>query len=720
MRGVAKAFTACVAVFCAACGGGGEPTFVFDGGRPDGAMPPPYRPPGCRADGGADAACGDAAVTPPPDDAGVDAGPPPPPCNEVTFVYRDTDGDVESVWVSGSWLADDEGSWPLPEAGALALARDPAPDDDTWRATTLVEPIQPHQYKLILVREGGGVEWIPDPMNPLTAPDGVTGGVNSLLEICEETACGDVAEFDWRDTVMYFVMVDRFYDSDDDADPVPGATGGNAATGPSGQYEGGDLPGVEEKLAYLAELGVTSIWLSAPYDNRDANGAAIDTDCSDGSCDLNRYSGYHGYWPSPADIDYSTPDDPTPIPAVEDRIGSADDLRSLVDAAHDTVGANGHGMKMLFDYVMNHVDVDSGLYDAHPDWFAEQDGRFRLCGPENLWEDEEWGVKCAFTSYLPPFDFSHTDARQWSIDDALWWAKAYDLDGYRLDAIKHVPMVWLEDLRARLNAEILDAPDDRFYLVGETFDYDNRGNLKRFVDPETKLDGQFDFPFKARLCEAVLRDGSLETFASWMQGNDGFYGPGAIMTTWIGNHDIPRAIHFASGQIDNCRQGSDASNGWTSSYPQPTDAAPYERLGVAFAIMMTNPGVPLIYYGDEIGLAGGGDPDNRRMMEWNDDALLAPQRALRDEVATLATIRGENPVLGRGRRETLSSDIDTWVYRMTGCEDDAVVVAINKADGERTVTVPSGTYDDLVSGGTRMGGSAILPARSYLVLRPLD
>jgi glycosidase len=59
-----------------------------------------------------------------------------------------------------------------------------------------------------------------------------------------------------------------------------------------------------------------------------------------------------------------------------------------------------------------------------------------------------------------------------------------------------------------------------------------------------------------------------------------------------------------------------AGNGWTQNYPQPTDAAPYERLGLAFAVMFTNPGIPLIYYGDEIGLAGGGDPDNRRMMPW--------------------------------------------------------------------------------------------------------
>jgi glycosidase len=130
--------------------------------------------------------------------------------------------------------------------------------------------------------------------------------------------------------------------------------------------------------------------------------------------------------------------------------------------------------------------------------------------------------------------------------------------------------------------------------------------------------------------------------------------------------------------------------------------------------------VPLIYYGDEVGLAGGGDPDNRRMMPWEDQGatLLAPQVALRDAVRTLARIRGENPVIGRGRRVTISANQDTWVYRMTGCSGVGdVVVAINRADGASSVTIPDGSYDDLVSGGAATGGSTSLPPRSFRVLR---
>jgi glycosidase len=571
-----------------------------------------------------------------------------------------------------------------------------------------------YEYKLVL----NDSEWIPDPENPDRVDD-TFGDSNSVLTVdCSDMSgggtCGDLDAFDWRDTVMYFAMIDRFSDSDGRNDSVPGATDGDS-DGPSGQYEGGDLQGIIDQMDYLTQLGVTALWLSAPYENRDSAGAAIDS-----SADPNFYSGYHGYWPSPANVDFSSPESPRPDPAVESRVGTAEDLHALVAAAHGAESANGQGVKVLFDYVMNHVDVESGLYASHPEWFATRDGSFALCGPENLWDDPFWGTRCAFTDYLPPFEFDNDDARAWSINDALWWAREFDIDGYRLDAIKHVSLQWLTDLRARLNGEFEDPDGGRFYLVGETFSYDDRDLLARFVDPETMLDGQFDFPFKARLCEAVFTpSGSLADFAGWLSGNDSFYGQGALMTTWIGNHDIPRAIHFASREIGNCREGSFPGNGWTNGFNQPAAAAPYERLGVAFAIMMTNPGIPLIYYGDEIGLAGGGDPDNRRMMVFADGDLLAPQVALRDAVSTLGRIRAENPVVARGRRITRSSTRDTWVYSMVGCGVGSpdVTVAINRANAATSVDVPVGSYLDLVEGGSMEGGSIPVPARGFRVLR---
>jgi glycosidase len=537
----------------------------------------------------------------------------------------------------------------------------------------------------------------------MTAGSGGTGVVEP--GVCEG--------FDWRDTVMYFVLTDRFYDSDASASPVAGASEGDAAQGPSAQYEGGDLAGLTAKLPYLADLGVSALWITAPYENRNVAGAAINPEA-----DTHMYSGFHGYWPSPADIDYTSPLAPLPKPQVESRIGTDESLKALVSAAHASTSKNGQGIKVLFDYVMKHVDTESAFYAAHQDWFYAEDGEFPLCAVDDRWDDEFYGTRCAFTDYLAPFDFYKPEVRAWSVNDAVWWAKEYGIDGYRLDAIKHVPLEWLTELRTALNTNV--DTGEPFYLVGETFAYDDPELIKKFVDPATMLDGQFDFPFKARLCEAVFTPGGqLAAFAQWMDGNDSYYGAGSIMTTWIGNHDVPRAIHFASGQITNCRQGSDPGNGWAqASYMQPTDAVAYERLGLAFAVMMTNPGIPLIYYGDEVGLAGGGDPDNRRAMPWDDTTLNAHQIALRDRVKKLAAIRGTNSVIGRGVRTTLAATGDIWVYKLSGCEGAPdVLVAINKADAASSVTLPDGTYTDLMAGTSVMGGDTMLPARSFLVLQ---
>ena len=615
---------------------------------------------------------------------------PAPPCGVVTFSY--VNQSAGSVKLAGSFLGAEDWAQSLTEMRQV---------NGVWRITTTLDEGR-NLYKFVVDDNN----WIADPGNMVGVDDGF-GGQNSVLDVSCDSAglCGDVDAFDWRDSVMYFAMVDRFYDSDGQSDPVPGASG-LQDLGASGQYEGGDLAGVTAKLDYLRDLGVSTIWLSAPFDNRDLAGAAIDP-----NADPKMYSAYHGYWPAPANIDYSGAE-PNPRPKVESRIGSEQDLRDLIDTAHETLTVNGHEMKVLFDYVMNHVDEESGLYKAHPEWFVPGTPLCAVVGWDNP------GTHCAFTSYLPVFDYDVPAARKWSIDDAVWWAKEFNLDGYRLDAIKHVPDSWMLEFRERFNQEFPDPDGGRFYLVGETYTWDGFDVLKRYVDPQTKLDGQFDFPFRKETCEAVMGGGNFRNLSAFMDVNDFRYGPGALMSPFMGNHDIPRVIHNATGTF-GCTQGSWAGIAWTPDYSQPADAWPYEKLAVSYAVMFTNPGLPLLYYGDEIGLAGGGDPDNRRMMPWNDSSLNQHQKNLRDRVKELTRIRGENKALTRGRRSTLSVDDDTWVYRMGGCGTAApdVIVAINRADSPRSVNVPSGSYTDLRADSSAMGGSISIPARDYVLLR---
>ena len=254
-------------------------------------------------------------------------------CAEQNFLYYADAGAFSSVHVAGSFNATADGSWPgTIAAGGLALSY--VESLGAWYGTLDIADGS-YQYKFVLDE----TEWISDPLNGQSSPDGF-GGSNSVLNIScggstvdpgngdstggTVSACGDPTVFQWEDSVMYFVMVDRFYDSDNYVDLVDGVAVRDAANGPSGQYVGGDIPGVEAKLPYLSDLGVSAIWLSAPYDNRDYAGGAIDT-----NQDGNTYSAYHGYWPSPLNTDYSDPNNPSPRPLVESRIGSDASLRSL-------------------------------------------------------------------------------------------------------------------------------------------------------------------------------------------------------------------------------------------------------------------------------------------------------------------------------------------------------------------------------------------------------
>jgi hypothetical protein len=106
------------------------------------------------------------------------------------------------------------------------------------------------------------------------------------------------------------------------------------------------------------------------------------------------------------------------------------------------------------------------------------------------------------------------------------------------------------------------------------------------------------------------------------------------------------------------------------------------------------------------------------MLPWDDSKLNDHQLALREKVKALARIRGEHPILGRGVRKTLSSTHDTWLYEVSGCEGgETLTVAINRADVVNTVSLAKPSYQDLVTGGTEVGGNVQLPPRSFRILK---
>lgn len=548
---------------------------------------------------------------------------------------------------------------------------------NAWEATIPVNDQQVVVYKLVI--DG---TWMADPGAARSSPDGF-GGMNSVVRVdCD--MCPQRPPLDWRDAVLYFVMIDRF-------------ANGNAANDmPVGQletpaeYQGGDLVGLRQKIesGYFDSLGVNALWLTSPVDNAEFRGLGTDG---------HNYSGYHGYWPR----DMET---------TESRIGTEAELKGVIDAAH------ARGINVILDYVMNHVSSDSPVYTQNPTWFwANDNGRGGncICGSGCSWDDGWDRKKCWFTSYLPDFDFRNGDARRYSVGNAVMWAKRLGADGFRLDAVKHIEDAWLTDLRARLDGEV--EWDQTFYLVGETYTGD-RDLIKYYVNPSTMLDGQFDFPLRAELLSKILRRaGSMSDLASFLASNDTFYGNGAVMSTFVGNHDVPRTVHIAEdtplfGDWDDGK-----GRAWTNQPQLPTGASAYERLSVAYTFLFTSPGVPLIYYGDEIGQPGAGDPDNRRFMQW--ESYNTYQMFLRDRIARLGAIRKEHLALRRGTRTVLGSTNHTLVYQMTSM-GNSIFVALNRADqAQPGQGLPGGNYEDLVT-GQLVTAPLSIPARTGMVLIP--
>ena len=148
--------------------------------------------------------------------------------------------------------------------------------------------------------------------------------------------------------------------------------------------------------------------------------------------------------------------------------------------------------------------------------------------------------------------------------------QALGIDGFRLDAVKQVETVWFTDMRARVNGEV--AWDQPFYMVGETFD-GNRDLIKSYVNPNTMLDGQFDFPLRGQVLSTLLhRDGQMSDLVGFMDSNDGYYGPGSVMSTFLGNHDVPRAIeHALDTPLFDPWDGGKA-DAWSNQPQLPTDA----------------------------------------------------------------------------------------------------------------------------------------------------
>ena len=527
--------------------------------------------------------------------------------------------------------------------------------------------------------------------NSVSVNDSLGGARNGGYTVSAESANGvdimslyvpvwdEATPFDWHNAVLYFAFTDRFFN---------GNTANDAPLGIENDWKGGDFAGLRAKVesGYFDNLGVNALWISSVSMNTQK---AAGTACA-----------YHSYWPvstgytdKTASMYAGAQSNGVAVTPIEPHFGTLDELRALVKSCHD------RGIRVLVDFAANHVADDSPVYEAHPEWFNYSDRAGDdtiLCeGPiENgKLTQRNWDIipeSCWFDPNLPDFNFELPEVREFVIDHAQWLIRTTGIDGFRLDAVKHMPVRFISELRMSIDA-MMAGSGQTFYIVGETFD--GAWKIKQYLG-NTLLHGQFDFPLYNTLRATIMNgDGKFWDLKDFVKGDDGdgTYGS-AIMSTFLGNHDVARAIshihHDAEDKV--------------SKNPEVTEEWAYRQLRLAWVFLMTSPMIPMIYYGDEFGLEGANDPDNRRMMKFG-DALNAEQTKTLALVQKLGKLRHEHPALYNGTRETIDAYARSYLYMMRG-GGETILVGISDSDEDQTYEVPAGVkgWTNLLDPGTQI------------------
>jgi alpha-amylase len=332
---------------------------------------------------------------------------------------------------------------------------------------------------------------------------------------------------------------------------------------------------------------------------------------------------YHGYW-----ADDFTRLDP--------RFGGEEELRALVEACHR------RGIRLLLDVVYNHAGYGSRyLTDSRTrGWLRSNEAG--SCGADDL-------TSCV--AGLPDFETEHAEVAAYLMDAHLGLAQRVGLDGFRLDTVKHVDHPFWREHRRRSRSEL----GPGFFLLGEVW-----GGDAQVLDPwfaGDEMDAGFDFSFQGSVLAWIQGRGRTVAFDRYLQSRQRVR-PGYLLAHFLSSHDVPGALHQLGGDQHLFR--------------------------LALVLQMTSRGLPVVYYGEEVGRPGGDWPENRSDMPWG-ERRIAPgagkprDEALREDYRRLVALRRAHPALSRGAHAALSTDGDLLVFeRRDEAGGDAVVVAVNR------------------------------------------
>ena len=461
--------------------------------------------------------------------------------------------------------------------------------------------------------------------------------------------------------VMYLIMTDRFADGDlkNDGPHAEDAATSAAAVAerakPRG-WHGGDYRGIEQHLDYLQQLGVTTVWVTPPYENLGAES----------------YHGYHA----------------TDMYRVDPHWGSMEDLQALADALHK------RGMKLVLDDVPNHVGpLHPWVQDEPtPNWFhgtaehhiAGETNFEALIDPHAPERDRVGTLDGWFVDSLPDMDTDDATVALYLRQNAVWWIEETGADGLRIDTFPYVGREFWHEYTAELKTLY-----PRLTEVGEVSTADPVINSS-FADgvtrtgADTGLSTPFDYPMFWAEQDVFVKGAPMSKLAAVL-GQDSLYPHPDRLVPFLDNHDRQRIAE------------------------QVPDAA---LRRVAFAYLFTTRGTPQLYAGDEIAMRGGDDPDNRRDFPGGfpgdaQDAFTQAGRTAEQQaefawISALTKLRRDHAALECGGEQVLVANADWLVtlrdmghQRLERCEgksggasrDERVVVALHRGSGSAALDV---------------------------------
>jgi glycosidase len=463
---------------------------------------------------------------------------------------------------------------------------------------------------------------------------------------------------DWlRGAVFYQIFPDRFFNGDTTNDPAGKMKWGEIPTPQS--MAGGDLAGIQKKLAYIEKLGIGCIYTTPIFQ-------------------------------SPSNHKYDTTD----YYQIDPTFGTNEQFGELVKAVH------ARGMKFMLDAVFNHSGkewfpfadvVEKGAESPYAGWFY--DLRSYPVDP-SVCNYETFADNIAT---MPKLDTTNPGLSEYLLGVAAHWIEEADIDGWRLDVANEVDHGFWRSFRRTVKAAKPEA-----FILGEIWH-----------DPSDWLKGdQFDSVMNYPWREATLSflKGELDAAGYDRQLTRlRFRHPAEVaggMLNLLGSHDTPRVRTILGSR---------------------------EKAAQAAVLLLTAEGVPMIYYGDEIGMEGGPDPDCRRCYPWEKPA--EQDKELLSLYRELTAIRKRFPWLNDGAWETFTADPVTNVLGFRRCAtplvapvqgakgEEELYVVINGAPAPATVAVPTdGDLVDLLAGqmltGEVKGRTVTLPPRGFAVLAP--